>query len=58
MDGGTEFCGGSKAKLAIWNKLLQTINVKAYQYDGPKDVRKNLIERSHRSDDEEFYAPR
>jgi len=58
VDGGTEFCGGWEKKLAEWNNILQTINCEVYQYDGARDIRKNLIERSHRSDDEEFYVPR
>ena len=58
FDGWSEFCSASDKKLAIRNDLLKTINCEVYQYEWAKDVRKNLIERSHRSDDEEFYVPR
>lgn len=58
FDWGTEFCWANEKKLRTWNKLLAVINCEAYYYDWPRDVRKNLVERSHRSDDEEFYVPR
>ena len=58
FDGWIEFCSASDKKLAVWNDLLKTINCEVYQYEWAKDIRKNLIERSHRSDDEEFYVPR
>jgi len=58
VDNGSEFCKGSAKKEAKWNKCLSVLNTKLYSYDSPKDVRKNLIERSHKTDDEEFFAPR
>jgi hypothetical protein len=58
FDGGVEFCSASEKKLASWQKRLSPLNVELYQYEGPKDPRKNLIERSHRTDDEEFYIAR
>lgn len=57
-DQGTEFFGGSKRKQAIWNRLLSVMNASIYCYEAGHDVRKNLIERSHRTDDEEFFIPR
>ena len=58
FDWWSEFCSASEKKLAERNSILHTINCEAYQYEGSRDTRKNLIERSHKSDDEEFYAPR
>ena len=58
FDWWTEFCSASPIKLALRQKKLKPLNVVVYQYDWPKDVRKNLIERSHKTDDEEFYIPR
>jgi hypothetical protein len=57
-DNGVEFCSGSPLKLADWNHLLNHLNAKAYAYNPYWDTRKNLIERSHRTDDEEFLIPR
>ena len=58
FDGWTEFCSASDRKLEERNSQLKVLNCTAYQYDWPKDVRKNLVERSHKTDDEEFYVPR
>lgn len=58
LDNGLEFCCGSKRKEAEWNKLLSVMNAKVYSYEPRFDIRKNLIERSHLSDDEELYIPR
>ena len=55
FDWGTEFCSASEKKLAKRQESLSPLNVKLYQYEGSRDVRKNLIERSHKTDDEEFY---
>ena len=57
-DNGVEFCSGSPLKLANWNYLLNHLNAEAYAYNPYWDIRKNLIERSHRTDDEEFLIPR
>jgi hypothetical protein len=57
-DQGSEFFGGSDRKQAEWNRLLAVLNADIYSYEPGFDVRKNLIERSHRSDDEEFLIPR
>ena len=58
MDNGLEFCLGSKKKEDEWNNVLSVLNASVYQYDPHFDIRKNLIERSHKTDDESFYIPR
>ncbi len=58
MDNGLEFCLGSKKKEEVWNRVLSVLNASVYQYDPHFDIRKNLIERSHKTDDESFYIPR
>lgn len=58
MDNGSEFCAGSERKEEEFNRLLKTMNASIYTYNPGHDIRKNLIERSHRTDDEEWYIPR
>lgn len=58
FDWWSEFCSASKRKLTVLQELVTPLWVTVYQYDWPKDIRKNLIERSHLSDDEELYIPR
>ena len=41
----------------IWNKELEVYNSYVYDTEGAK-WKQNLVERSHRTDDEEFYCPR
>lgn len=53
-----EFCLGSKKKEDKWNRVLSVLNASVYQYDPHFDIRKNLIERSHKTDDESLYIPR
>ena len=57
FDGGPEFCLASEKKLAQWQSFFSSYGVTVEQTNGDK-VRQNLIERSHRPDDEEFYCPR
>jgi len=57
-DNGSEFYGGSKRKEEQWNTTLKFLNAHIYSYEPGFDIRKNLIERSHRTDDEEFLIPR
>jgi len=57
MDGGSEFCSASPKKLTLWNTLLAPLNASVIQTEGVK-WKQNMVERSHRSDDEEFYVPR
>lgn len=58
FDNGMEFCGGSKRKEEEWNQILSVMNTGIYSYEPRFDIRKNLIERSHLTDDEELYIPR
>ncbi len=58
MDNGLEFCKGSQRKEDAWNRILSVVNASVYQYHPNFDIRKNLIERSHRTDDEWLYIPR
>jgi len=58
MDWGTDFLSNSPVKLEKYNKQINYLNAQYYFYDWPKDTRKNLIERSHLSDDLEFFIPR
>lgn len=57
-DNGIEFFSGSERKKAEWNQMLEVINADIDSYEPGHDVRKNLIERSHKTDDEEFFVPR
>lgn len=57
-DWWSEFFSWSKVKNQKWNNTLSVLNAHIYSYDSSKDIRKNLVERSHRTDDEEFYIPR
>ena len=57
FDGGAEFCSASKIKLAAWNILFAPFNASVSQTDGVK-WKQNLVERSHKDDDQEFYVPR
>jgi hypothetical protein len=58
MDHGLENCKGSEIKLGQWNNMLSLLNAQTYQYHLGNDIRKNLIERSHKTDDTHFYVPR
>jgi len=58
IDNGVEFCSGSQKKLDAWNATLNNLNASAYQYNPHFDIRKNVIERSHRTDDELLFIPR
>ena len=58
FDNGIEFCSGSEEKLENWNRIMQSLNASGYQYNPHFDIRKNLIERSHRVDDSHFLVPR
>lgn len=53
-----EFFSNSDKKKAYWNSILWELNAEIDSYNSNKDVRKNIIERSHKTDDEEFYVPR
>lgn len=57
IDGGPEMCSGSEKKLASWNEKLSRYDAEVYDTGGVK-WKQNLVERSHKTDDEEFYCPR
>jgi len=57
VDRGMEFCGGLKQKERQWNRILLLLHAGIYSYNPTFDIIKNLIERSHRSDDEEWLIP-
>jgi len=56
-DGGAEFFSASERKLQEWNRELEKLNVVVEWTRGVK-WKNNLVERTHRIDDEEFYCPR
>jgi hypothetical protein len=56
-DGGAEFFSASERKLGEWNQELEKLNAQAEWTKGIK-WKNNLVERTHRIDDEEFYCPR
>jgi hypothetical protein len=58
VDNGVEFCRGSKRKEKHWNQILKPLNAHIESYHSGFDVRKNLIERSHRPDDSQFLRAR
>jgi len=58
FDNGKEFCSGSSRKETEWNQIVSCMNAAIYSYEPRFDIRKNLIERSHLTDDEELYIPR
>lgn len=58
IDNGAEFCSSSKRKRDKWNSILSPLNSRVYQYNPYFDVRKNIVERSHRTDDSHFLIPR
>ena len=57
FDGGGEFCSASKGKIEQWNHRFLPWRVTVSDTDGAK-WKQNLVERTHRIDDEEFYCPR
>jgi putative transposase len=57
VDMGAEFYSGSKRKQKEWNNCLNKYDAYVYDTEGAK-WKQNLVERSHRTDDEEFYCPR
>jgi len=56
-DGGAEFFSASERKLSDWNRELAKLNAEA-EWTGGAKWKNNLVERTHRIDDEEFYCPR
>ena len=58
FDNGVEFCSSSVNKLADWNQIFAPLNACCYAYHPYFDVRKNIVERSHRIDDDYFLVAR
>lgn len=56
-DGWVEFFSWSEKKQQEWNELLNLLDAEIDCYNPNWDIRKNVIERSHRSDDEELLIP-
>lgn len=56
-DNGSEFCGGSKRKEEALNRLLDPWNASFLSIPAGKKYLQGIVERSHRTDDEEFYRP-
>ena len=56
-DGGAEFFSASERKLQDWNEQLRPLGAEA-EWTGGAKWKNNLVERTHRIDDEEFYCPR
>lgn len=52
-----EFFSNSERKQWKWNNTLKELDADIDCYNPNWDIKKNLIERSHRSDDEEFLIP-
>lgn len=56
-DNGMEFCSGSKRKEEELNTLLKDLNASFISIPTGKKYLQGIVERSHRTDDEEFYRP-
>ncbi len=52
-----DFCWGSKRKEEEWNKVLKNINCSFISIPAWKKYLQGIVERSHRTDDEELYRP-
>lgn len=57
FDGGAEFCSASERKTASWNEYFARYDAFVYDTGGAK-WKQNIVERTHRIDDEEFYCPK
>lgn len=58
VDWGEEFGGKSRQKVRDINKLLKPLGAIVYQNHKGRSEENGFVERSHRTDDEEFYIPR
>ena len=52
-----DFCWWSKKKEEYWNKILKNINSSFKSIPAWKKYLQGIVERSHRTDDEELYRP-
>lgn len=56
-NGPADFCGGSKKKEEDWNGVLKHLNASFVSIPAGKKYLQWVVERSHRTDDEELYRP-
>ena len=56
-DNGSEFCRGSKRKEEWLNDILKLLNASFSSIPAGKKYLQGIVERSHRTDDEELYRP-
>jgi len=56
-DWGEEYGGKSQRKLAMMNKVLAEFDAELTRIQKGKKEQNGYVERSHRTDDEEFYIP-
>jgi len=58
VDWGEEFGGKSRQKITDLRKLLKPLGATIHQNHKGQSQENGFVERSHRTDDEEFYVPR
>src|SRR5579872_2430192 len=58
VDWGEEFGGKSRQKITDLRKLLKPLGATVHQNHKGQSQENGFVERSHRTDDEEFYIPR
>lgn len=58
VDHGEEFGGKSRQKIVDLRKLLKSLGATVHQNHKGHSEENGFVERSHRTDDEEFYIPR
>ena len=58
VDHGEEFGGKSRQKMTDLRKLLKPLGATIHQNHKGRSEENGYVERSHRTDDEEFYIPR
>ncbi|RJP46933.1 MAG: hypothetical protein C4584_00975 [Armatimonadetes bacterium] len=58
VDWGEEFGGKSRQKITDLRKLLKPLGAIIHQNHKGQSQENGFVERSHRTDDEEFYIPR
>jgi putative transposase len=58
VDWGEEFGGKSRQKITDLRKLLKPLGATIHQNHKGQSEENGFVERSHRTDDEEFYIPR
>lgn len=58
VDWGEEFGGKSRQKITDLRKLLKPLGATIHQNHKGRSEENGFVERSHRTDDEEFYVPR